>query len=78
MWPEVAKLAREDLYLVTPDLFELAASVTDPGAFRSDLNRVLARTYQELADLQMELKNVETAQRFQGESLRYAAGPPSN
>ncbi|MHB8971829.1 MAG: hypothetical protein ACYC3X_18275 [Pirellulaceae bacterium] len=78
LWPEVAKLAREELYFVTPDLFELAASVTDPGTFRGDLNRVLARRYQELADLQMELKNLETARRFQGESLRYASDSPSN
>jgi hypothetical protein len=77
LWPEVAKLAREDLYWVTPDLFELAASVTEPDAFRGDLNCVLARRYQELADIEMELKNVETAQRFQGESLRYEFGPPS-
>ncbi len=70
-WPEVAKLARERLYLLTPDLFELAAGVEDPTELARDLNQILARRYEELADLEMELQNFETARRFYGESLSY-------
>jgi hypothetical protein len=70
-WPEVAKLAREQLYSLTPDLFELVAGVKDPTELARDLSRILAQRYEELADLEMELQNFETARRFYGEALSY-------
>ncbi len=70
-WSEIAKLARQDLYLFTPELFELASEQTEPQPFQGDLNRVLARKYEELAQVETELKNFATAVQFFTEALSY-------
>jgi len=70
-WPEIAKLAQQELYLLTPDLFELAAEQTDVQAFQGALNRVLARRYEELAHVEVELQNFAAAVRFYTEALSY-------
>jgi tetratricopeptide (TPR) repeat protein len=71
LWPEIAKLARGDLYLLVPPLFQAAANATDAAAFRRDLDRVLARSYEQLAVTESKLTNLETAIRFYSEALRY-------
>lgn len=70
-WPEIAKLAQQELYLFTPELFELAAEQTDVQVFRSDLKQILARKYEELAQVETELKNFAAAVRFYTEALGY-------
>jgi hypothetical protein len=70
-WPEIAKLAYQDLYLFAPELFELAAEQTEPQAFQGDLNRALARKYEELAQVEMDRKNFATAVRFFTEALSH-------
>jgi len=70
-WPEIAKLAQQELYLLTPDLFELAAEQTDVQAFQGGVNRVLARRYEELAHVEVELQNFAAAVRFYTEALSY-------
>lgn len=71
LWPTIAKLALQELYLFTPDVFSLAAEQTDPQAFESDLKRVLARKYEELAQVEVELANFPAALRFFTEALGY-------
>lgn len=76
LWPEVAKLARQELYILIPDLFELGATAKEPAALQRDLNRVLARNYERLAEIQARLENHSTAIRFFTEALGYAPGRP--
>jgi hypothetical protein len=71
LWPVIAKLAQQELYLFTPELFELAAEQSDPEAFSGDLKRILARRYEELAELEVELSNFAAAVRFFTEALSY-------
>ena len=47
--------------LVYPELFELAAEQTDPQVFAGDLKQVLARKYEELAQVEAELENFAAA-----------------
>ncbi|MHB0956628.1 MAG: hypothetical protein ACYC6N_00320 [Pirellulaceae bacterium] len=71
LWPEIAKLARQELYLLTPELFQVAADATDPKRLAHQLNQVLARRFEELADMEMQLKNFQTARRFYAQALSY-------
>lgn len=71
LWPEVAKAARADLYILVPDLFEIAATSSDPGKLTADLNARLARRYEELAEVEMALEHFGTAERFFATALSY-------
>jgi len=71
LWPAVAKLAQQELYLFTPDLFALAAEQTEAQAFEGALKRLLGRKYEELAQLEYALGNYAAAVRFFDESLGY-------
>jgi hypothetical protein len=70
-WPEIVKLARQELYFFMPELFELAAEQTDVRAFQGDLKQVLARKYEELAQVEVALQNFAAARRFYTEALSY-------
>lgn len=70
-WPEVAKAARTDLYILVPDLFEIAAASSDPTRLAADLNALLARRYEELAEVEMELDHYRAAERFFTTALSY-------
>ena len=74
-WPEVAKQARAELYILMPDLFELAAQSTDPAKFTRDLQLLLARKYEELADVETALENPRAAERFHGEAVKLRITP---
>ena len=71
LWPEVAKAARADLYILVPDLFEIAAISSDPAKLTADLNARLARRYEELAEVEMELEHHRAAERFFTTALSY-------
>jgi hypothetical protein len=71
LWPEIVKLARQELYFFMPELFELAAERTDAQAFQGDLKQILARKYEELAQVEVELQNSAAAVRFYTEALSY-------
>jgi hypothetical protein len=71
LWPEVAKAARADLYIFLPDLFELAAQGSDPTKLTADLHARLARRYEELAQVEMELEHYRAAERFFVSALSY-------
>ncbi len=71
LWPEVASLARQDLYFLIPPLFDRALATDNPQTLQSDLNLLLARSFEELAATQGELQNLETAIQFYTEALRH-------
>jgi hypothetical protein len=49
-WPEVARLARLDEYVLLPPLFELARNAEDAKTFQADLKQLQTRQLQEAAD----------------------------
>jgi hypothetical protein len=52
-WPIIQKLAERELYVILPELFEIAESETDPDALQEAIERRLRAAYVELAhDLQ--------------------------
>ncbi len=69
-WPEIARLAQQELYLFMPELFALAAMPATAQAFQGDLNRLLAGKYEELAGVELDLRNWAAAERFYAEALR--------
>jgi hypothetical protein len=71
LWPAIAKLAQQELYLFIPDVFALATEGTEADAFESDLKRLLARRYEELGHIEAELANFPAAVRFFTEALGY-------
>ncbi len=71
LWPEVAILARQDLYFLIPRLFDRALATEDPQTLQDDLKGLLARSYEELAATEVELQHLETAVRFYTDALRY-------
>lgn len=59
-WPEVARLARLEQYLLLPPLFELARNAEEAKAFQADLKQLQTRQLQETADrLQQRTAKVE-------------------
>jgi hypothetical protein len=42
LWPAVQRLARRELYVFVPDLFDLAQAVEDPAALRQGLDQAVA------------------------------------
>ena len=61
LWPLVADLARQQLYLLVPELFELASAESDPNKLAAQLRRSLARQYLRLAKIQQQLGHPEAA-----------------
>ncbi len=55
LWPLVATLARQQLYLLVPELFDLASAESDPDRLAGQLNQSLARQYLGLAKIQQQL-----------------------
>jgi hypothetical protein len=51
LWPFVAQLARQQLYLLVPELFELAGAESDPKALTRKLEGSLAQQYLRLAKI---------------------------
>lgn len=72
LWPEIARVASQQLYIFTPDMLELARGVSDPDTFERKLNRMLARKYSDLARTQQQLELHETAVELLDEALTYA------
>ena len=59
-WPEVARLARLEQYILLPPLFELARNAEEAKAFQSHLKQLQTRQLQETADrLQQRTAKVE-------------------
>jgi tetratricopeptide (TPR) repeat protein len=70
LWPVIAKLAREELYVFIPDVLAIVQETADPAELRSQINQVLLRKYLALADCQRELGRHEQAVELYSEALK--------
>jgi hypothetical protein len=63
LWPEVARLARLELYVLLPPLFELAREAKDPTQFAKDLNALQAQEAQAVIErLEKQIEATEDAE----------------
>jgi hypothetical protein len=76
LWPVVAQLARQQLYLLLPELFELASVESDPKTLAQELDQSLARQYRRLAEIQEKLGNRERARELQSYANPHSRGDP--
>lgn len=74
LWPLVAQVARRQLYLFVPELFDLARHATTPDALDRQLRTALARQYRQLAAIQQQLGDVRTAAELLEQALVLAPG----
>jgi hypothetical protein len=74
LWPAVARVASQQLYIFTPDMLELAESAGDVNAFGRELDRMLAGKYSDLARVQQQLGFHQTAVELLDEAIKYAPG----
>jgi hypothetical protein len=72
LWPLVAQLARQQLYLFVPELFELADGESDPEALAKELNQSLTRQYLRLAKIQEQLGNHQSTLELRNHASRHA------
>lgn len=61
LWPPIAELARQQLYIFVPELFELASAESDPQKLARELHKSLARQYLRLAKIQQQLGRHDAA-----------------
>ena len=70
LWPAVAKVCRQELYLFVPELLALASSEASLERLGGALNTKLTERYCELATAHQRLKRHETAVELFSEGLR--------
>jgi len=75
-WPAVSRLAQEEQYVYIPDLFDLAASATDPVALQASLNRKLAERLFELGQRLQEEEDHATAKKYLDEASQLDSSNP--
>jgi hypothetical protein len=61
VWPAVARLARQDLYVFAPELLRRASQATDPVQLQTDMNGWLVERYLAFGRIQQQLSNHEAA-----------------
>lgn len=74
LWPTVARVAHQQLYIFIPELMDLARSVADAEMLRREIARVLTRHYARLADVHLQLGDPETAAELYGTALEHSPG----
>jgi tetratricopeptide (TPR) repeat protein len=74
LWPVIAKLAREELYIFIPEVLAIVQDAVDSEELRIRINKLLLRKYVELADSQQELGRHEQAVELYSEALKYDPG----
>jgi hypothetical protein len=72
LWPLVVRVAGQQLYIFLPELLDLARSESDPKALSGELRAALARQYRQLAEIQQDLGEHDTALELLEEALTYA------
>ena len=70
LWAAVARLAREDLYIYIPELFDIAKASSDPVRLQRDLNRVLASHFRQVAKEMQDQKDEAAAKRYREEAAK--------
>lgn len=72
LWPVVARLAEEELYLFLPDIFELARGATDPDALQKSIDELLADKYYEFGIVQQKLGRHQAAVELLSSAVKLA------
>jgi hypothetical protein len=72
LWAEVQQLAEHRLYLLVPDLFELAERASEAAEFRQAIDDILADRYAALGAVQLELGNPDMARQMVERAERHA------
>jgi len=70
LWPAVAMVCRQELYLFVPELFASASSEASLERLGVALNTALTQRYCELANAHQQLRRHDTAVEFFSEALR--------
>jgi hypothetical protein len=71
VWPAVAKVAQQQLYLLTPGLLSLAEAESDPQRLQQRINEFLSEKYLLFANCQQQLERHEEAIDLFTEALRH-------
>jgi len=71
LWPTVAKLARQQLYVFTPDVLAVARDAADAAELEEKIVELLSAKYLDLAVCQQRLGDHELAVELFTESLSY-------
>ena len=75
-WPALAQLAHDGLYVVVPDVMELAKSATEATTFQKSLDETLAARFAELAAARMKIGHPARAAELYDEALKHV--PPDH
>lgn len=70
LWPAIAQLSREDLYVYVPELIELAKNSQDSVRFQQQLNMRLAEQFYRVAQRCQQAENHAAAVRYLDEALK--------
>jgi tetratricopeptide (TPR) repeat protein len=69
LWPSIAKIARQRLYFLAPDIMEMAQNTSDPKRLEEELDQYLISAYMKLATTYQELNEQNEAIRLFGLTL---------
>jgi hypothetical protein len=70
LWPAIAQLSREDLYVYVPELIELAKNSQDSIRFQQQLNMRLAEQFYLVAQRCQQAENHAAAVRYLNEAIK--------
>jgi hypothetical protein len=76
LWPLVARMARRQLYILVPEMIDLARGESNPARLRGRLEDSLAHQFLRLGQTEQALGNHEQAIELLDEALRYAPDDP--
>lgn len=76
LWPLVARMAHEKLYIFVPELIDLAGSASKPDELKRQLDASLAGQYRRLAEIHQQQGDHETAADLLARSLEYNPDDP--
>ena len=73
LWPFIAEMARDEMYLVVGDVFSfvLDADVSKPKTFQADLQREVAKAYLKLGKFDFENNDLKSAKVRISKSIKY-------
>ncbi len=76
LWPMVARVARRQLYILVPEMIDLARAESNPKRLRRSLDDSLAAQFLRLGRTEQALGNHERALELLDEALVYAPNDP--
>ncbi|MDP6445077.1 MAG: hypothetical protein QGG36_21570 [Pirellulaceae bacterium] len=71
-WPVVFSVAREEMYVFVPSLFDVAKRAATPNELSRMLAESLAESYSQVAEIELELGDDEMAVEFYSRAIGYA------